>query len=258
MMNEFSYGFCIPDNKYDSFIFRVKLCMNITKDLRIMSELIPEPEDEEEFMCAEEIRLKYDALNLVLLGYLRTVFKNYYILSQRERLISSAKLHESPQQVEILLTKPKDINFEIFIFEKYLALMEHLKTTKEKSKTLEDDLSLLEDYQRKGVSFEERFVIRYRAEKKKIIRSNIDLAQFVLGILRKLNEQMDKNTQKNSLTEEEFKQAYMSKSKLEEEGVFRRWIIGMDFDEEENFYRRRLQIRDYLKDLAELTSIITL
>ena len=179
--------------------------MNITKDLTAMSDLIPEPEDEEEFMCAEEIRLKYDALNLVLLGYLRTVFKNYFILSQRQRLVSSGKPHESPQQAEILLTKPKDINFEIFIFEKYLALMEHLKQTKEQTKTLEEDLTLLEDYQREGVTFEERFVIRYRAEKKKIIRSNIDLAQYVLNILRKLNEQIDKNTQKTGLAPEDFK-----------------------------------------------------
>ena len=50
----------------------------------------------------------------------------------------------------------------------------------------------------------------------------------------------------------------MQKTKLEEEGAFRRWIIGMDFDDEDNFYRRRLQIRNYLKDLAELTGIITL
>lgn len=46
-----------------------------------MTELIPEPEDEDEFMCAEEIRLKFDALNAVLLGYLRTVYKSYFILS---------------------------------------------------------------------------------------------------------------------------------------------------------------------------------
>ena len=57
--------------------------MNITRELASMNELIPEPDDEEEFMCAEEIRLKFDLLNLVLLGYLRTVYKNYYILRSR-------------------------------------------------------------------------------------------------------------------------------------------------------------------------------
>ena len=73
-----SYGFCIPDNKYDSYIFRVKLNVNLLDDITDYSELLPDPANEDDMLCAEEIRLKFDQLNLVLLGYLRTVFKGYF------------------------------------------------------------------------------------------------------------------------------------------------------------------------------------
>jgi len=120
-----SYGFCIPDNKYDSYIFRVKLNVNILDDITDFSEILPHPENEDDMLCAEEIRLKFDQLNLVLLGYLRTVFKGYF----------SHKTHFN--ESGLLLTKPKEIEFEIFIFKKYLGLMEFLRYFKEKRSTLE-------------------------------------------------------------------------------------------------------------------------
>lgn len=103
MINHFSYGFCIPDNKYDSYCFRVKLNVNLLDDITDYSEILPHPDNEDDMLCAEEIRLKFDQINLVLLGYLRTVFKNYYTL----------KTHKKDG---LLLTKPKDIDYEIFIF----------------------------------------------------------------------------------------------------------------------------------------------
>lgn len=117
-------------------------------------------------------------------------------------------------------------------------------------------MALLEDYLREDVTFEERFAVRYRAEKKKIIRSNIDLVQYILRILRRLNDTLDEK-QNSNLSKEEFRDLYLEKTELEEEGTFKNWIIGSEYDEEDNYYRRRLQLREYFKDLAELTGIIT-
>ena len=43
----FSYGFCIPDNKYDSFVFRVKLNMNINHEIKNYAEFIVDTDNEE-------------------------------------------------------------------------------------------------------------------------------------------------------------------------------------------------------------------
>lgn len=142
----FSYGFCIPDNKYDSFIFRVKLNVNITaeEDHSDYSLLMPDPDNEDDVLCAEEIRLKFDQLNQVLLGYLRTIFRTYY----QHKLISDnfSNYHQVAKEnggSGLLLTKPKSIDYEIFIFKRYLGLMEFLKYQKEKNASLEQDLLLL-------------------------------------------------------------------------------------------------------------------
>jgi len=75
-------------------------------------ELLPHIGNREDMLCAEDIRLKFDAINLsklkvlncfiALLAYLRTIFKNYY-----------SKNHNP--KVSVLLTKPKDVDYEIFV-----------------------------------------------------------------------------------------------------------------------------------------------
>ena len=61
----------------------------------------------------------------MLLGYLRTIFKNYFVKVRKPG-------------VSVLLTKPKDLDYEIFIFTKYRELIAHLLEAKEaRSCTLE-------------------------------------------------------------------------------------------------------------------------
>ena len=68
--------------------------------------------------------MKFDLLNtskynnflvsyLALLGFLRTIYKDYY------------KKHIKPTLMA-LLTKPKDLDYEIFIFKKYEGLMKYI------------------------------------------------------------------------------------------------------------------------------------
>lgn len=84
--------------------------------------------------------------------------------------------------ISVLLTKPKDIDYEIFIFKKYRELVKYMLDKKEKKTgELEQDLDTLRD--RADLNFCERMSTVYRAEKKKILHSNIDLCDYILNIL---------------------------------------------------------------------------
>ena len=66
ILNFYSYGFCYGDNRYDSHIVRVKLNANVHNDLNEEGYdiLLPHLANAEEMLCSEEIRLKFDSLNL--------------------------------------------------------------------------------------------------------------------------------------------------------------------------------------------------
>lgn len=64
-----------------------------------------------------------------------------------------------------------------------------------------------------------RFAIIFRLEKKKIIRSNIDLAEYTLKILRNVRENP-------RMSDDEFKALYLEKTPLEKEGKYMEWING--------------------------------
>ena len=93
--------------------------------------------------------------------------------------------------------------------------------------------------------------IVYRSEKKKILHTNIDLCNYLLTILASVKR-------KQNITIRQFNQLCLEKSFLEkEDGLIRRWVHNGDpiFTEEEQFFRRRLGLRQYLKDLSELIGV---
>ena len=94
-----------------------------------------------------------------------------------------------------------------------------------------------------------KFALVYRSEKKKIIRSNIDLASYVLTILDRLNE--------GEITIEEYRKLILEDSECEKTGAYGKWVTDPRYNEEENRYRRRLNLRSYFKDLFELTTTTT-
>ena len=49
-----------------------------------------------------------------------------------------------------------------------------------------------------------------------------------------------------------YKELYMRKTELEETNKYQEWCTGVDYNEEEMYYKRRLMLRSYLKDLKEL------
>jgi tRNA isopentenyl-2-thiomethyl-A-37 hydroxylase MiaE len=91
-----------------------------------------------------------------------------------------------------------------------------------------------------------KFSIVFRMEKKKILYSNIDMAEYTLRILKEVHS----NPQ---ITGQDFKSLYMEETSLERSGKLKEWIP--DFDQREEFYKRRLFGRDYLRDLKELLNI---
>lgn len=78
-----------------------------------------------------------------------------------------------------------------------------------------------------------KFGIQYRFEKKKIIRSNIDLAKYVLRILEAVKQSILSSVGGKAMPELEYRQLYMSKTDVESEGLYKKWVMASDFDEEE-------------------------
>lgn len=79
----------------------------------------------------------------------------------------------------------------------------------------------------------------------------------MIKILKYLKE---KQEAKKAVSLDEYRRLCLEKSDLEKEpGLIRRWVYNGDaiFTEEEQYFRRRLGLRDYLRDLAELVGIPT-
>lgn len=125
-----------------------------------------------------------------------------------------------------MLTKPKDLDYELFIFKKYEGLLAHLLARKEyrSGTTLEEDLQLLRTG---GLDYMRRMAIVYRSEKKKILHSNIDLCQYVIRLLRDLIDRQI--AQKGPVSLAEFTQMVKERTGLEKQpGVFKRWVHNPD------------------------------
>lgn len=75
-----------------------------------------------------------------------------------------------------MLTRPRDLFFEVFVFSMYLKVLEYVKVGMEMKTTLEKDLELLKT----DLDWKLRMVIVYRVERKKIIRSQLRLIEKVL------------------------------------------------------------------------------
>ena len=128
----------------------------------------------------------------MLLGYLRTIFKTYYVSNVKP-------------VAGVLLTKPKDLEYESFIMSKYIGLMKHILAIKERrsGSTLDQDM---ESLQKTDLSFQQRMAIVYRSEKKKILYTIIDLCEYLKSVIDGL---------KKVTNMKEYHSLYMAKSEVE-------------------------------------------
>jgi hypothetical protein len=178
--------------------------------------------------------------SLALLGYFRTIFKSYFS-------------HECKPGVSVLLTKPKDLDYELFILSNYQSFCEYLLSKKEsRTGTLDDDLILIANWEQMGLSYTRKMTVVYRCEKKKILATNIDLCKYLLKIVKRVKE--------GGVGFEEYRKMCLEKTEIEStKGLLKKWVYNADavFSEEEQYFRRRVAISGYLKDLAELAGIPT-
>ena len=73
---------------------------------------------------------------------------------------------------EVMLSTPSDLLYEKYIFETYLAILNIVYTKMTSETTLEDDLNLLKT---DNLSWDMAMAVTYRSEKKKIIRSQMNI-----------------------------------------------------------------------------------
>ena len=81
---------------------------------------------------------------------------------------------------EVMLSTPTDLLYEKHVFETYLALLNVIYTKMTSETTLEDDLNLL---QSGDLSWDMAMAVTYRSEKKKIIKSQMNIVQKTIDVL---------------------------------------------------------------------------
>lgn len=149
------YGFAFPDNKYDS----VELYLNMSSeykqlDIHDMVDFAPTKN-----LC-QIFRLKNDQICDVLVHYLRSVC--------RERFLSKNKTLLDIMPQHLIMTRPRDIFYEMFVFGYYKNVVDYVKRALDLKSTLEMDIELLKS---SDLSWHKRMAIVYRSERKKIVRN---------------------------------------------------------------------------------------
>ena len=85
---------------------------------------------------------------------------------------------------KILMTKPTNLFYEMYVFNFYEQTLIYLQTELNKVTTLEEDLELLEDKpDQQPLNWMTRMAVVYRSEKKKILRSQLNIIKKVNSVL---------------------------------------------------------------------------
>ena len=112
-----------------------------------------------------------------------------------------------------MLTRPRDLFYEVFVFGMYLKILEYVKVGLEMKTTLEKDLELLKT----DLDWKVRMVIVYRVERKKIIRSQLRLIEKVLEDLETIVRYV--GNKHSEVDPVEYQVIIMKKTKWEQEDM---------------------------------------
>jgi len=112
-----------------------------------------------------------------------------------------------------MLTRPRDLFYEVFVFGMYLKILEYVKVGLEMKTTLEKDLELLKT----DLDWKVRMVIVYRVERKKIIRSQLRLIEKVLEDLETIVRYV--GNKRSEVDPVEYQVIIMKKTKWEQEDM---------------------------------------
>ena len=107
-----NYGFCFPNNLYDSFTFHVKMDLEITKDKPlVVSQMFAYSRYAKGKV--QEIKLKSNQVNEVLMSYMRIMNKEEYF-----------NINRGVKGRGILISQPVDLDYEVHCLEKYLEIVQ--------------------------------------------------------------------------------------------------------------------------------------
>ena len=117
----YSYGFCLEDNQFGSFKFRVVLSTAPDGEIEDVTELLPTDKVIEDWenidTTTEKMIIKSHKLCTQLFDYLRSVMSNHY------------KENNGPDFEYLMVTCPRVIPFEIMITDWAIKLLEHVGET---------------------------------------------------------------------------------------------------------------------------------
>ena len=164
-----NYGFCFPGNRYESYYVNMRLDLENGEDL--LGQMI---DFDRKAQNCQQIRLKKDQLNDMMLAYLRTFLKPNFF-----------KKRESGN-TSIMLGKPVNLVFERYVMKFYHSVLTLLKQHDEQTTTLVDDNKILQE--KTHNSFEEYMAIIYRIERKSIIYNQIQLVDKIQELLKGAEE----------------------------------------------------------------------
>ena len=200
----------------------------------------------------QEIRLKVDQLNEVLLCYIRSCLKEEF-LRQNPKI----KHHE------ILITRVTNLDFESLCLAKYEEMIDFFVSNTERHSTLEADQELLSFGQPGSnphkafvdlkLSTNQRFAVIYRSERKKILRSQLFLIAWMRSLLEqsyKVRSLLSVNAPRADV-DRQFQQVYLSymgheAKQVNESGEF------AEPEQEHWYFFRRLFVREYLQQVFQL------
>ena len=152
-----SYGFCFPNNKYNSVKFRV------------MCEEGSRSKESEEM---GEVRLKKNKLSIALINSVRKATIKRYTGRNKEKLLDD---------------QPVDCELEIYILSLCCNLLKEYYLQRFKT-SVKDDRKLLED---KTLSGRQQFAIVHRLEAKETVITNMKLIELLIQILSKVSDGQD-------------------------------------------------------------------
>ena len=139
----------------------------------------------------QEIRFKMNQINEVFVAYLRTVCKKSFFAS----LGAENKALGEARAKKILMTMPTNLYYERYVFTCYEQILLFVQDQLNKVATLEEDLALLrEGNGAEPLGFQTRMVVLYRSEKKKIVRSQLNLVKKAAGILDQIEKTIKEQT----------------------------------------------------------------
>ena len=190
-------------------------------------------------------------------GFLRSVCKKSFF--------SAHDSSENGHKKRILLTRPTNLSYEKYVFTYYRQIIQFVHDELSKVSTLEQDMALLAQGEAGSdlppIKFEFRMAVFYRAEKKKILRSQIILVKKILHILCNCEKVLTDSEESDTDKSKAFTELILKEHQLEKE---KRKSIENDTKlteeqraeelskEEEYFYYRRIINATYFQQIKTL------